>query len=803
MRLLRAVLVAAWACVLVGGGPARGADWERFAGWQACRTVEVPAGEEKQPRLPGLECCYVSFPTATFLQPEGRDLRVAAGSERAPFRVVDIGFGGRVRLVVGLPAEARQFQVYYGNPKAKKPAEEWVPRRGLWLETRPYEGGDCTSLAGIRKVWEGTAERYGRGPVGQIHQGHNPFGPSDNYLSHYTGWLHLPEAQRVHFAVSADDIAYLLVDGRVVASKSRWGGMPRRKRFAGEPVALEAGLHAVEMYHAEREGKQAASAAWWKPGMRRGEKYRHYKVIPAAAYAPLRYGRLADYRVRGQAVGADFAYANEGDVPLNDQHLLVRFAFRDRSRPADRALRCQPRWEFGDGTSSTARDPDHVYLRPGDYTVTLSLTRGSRTYAVSQKLRAGPGWGRAVRREWDRLAHYYPIVRDYQFEKMATEDLVVLVRVLEVLEEEGDLEKLRGTEGDEEPQEPYEIVPVCRELYQRGEELDDETFVHVCLLLGRHIRGIEGQAREAIRVFTRAELRTDDVHAKARLANEKGDVYYYFLDDLEAAEREYTKTLTDYKSAADSQVRLAQIRVGDLYRTKGQAEKARRAYQAAAAMPIHERPTSVETARRGSFARSAEDYLRRELYDEARQVLNDWEWEFPTDKLEGYATYLRIRLAIAEDNMAEALKQARELIGRTKKDDQGVSKDSEYADDILLLLAETHAQRGDLDEALRNVDRLLEDYPASALQEKARLQRVVYLLQQGNHQAAAQEALRFQEKRPHSDRAPRALLLAAEAMEKQGAYQQAIKTLERLTRTYRDSDEAAQAIEKLKELRRR
>ncbi|MEM1415853.1 MAG: PQQ-dependent sugar dehydrogenase [Myxococcota bacterium] len=54
-----------------------------------------------------------------------------------------------------------------------------------------------------------------------------------------------------------------------------------------------------------------------------------------------------------------------GDVPLE-----VRF--RDTSTDPDGTIASRE-WDFGDGTTSTARNPTHTYTDPGDYTVTLSV----------------------------------------------------------------------------------------------------------------------------------------------------------------------------------------------------------------------------------------------------------------------------------------------------------------------------------------------------------------------------------------------------------------------------------------------
>ncbi|MFW6162264.1 MAG: tetratricopeptide repeat protein [Planctomycetota bacterium] len=750
-------------------------SWQAYRAWRVRRTVSIPAPKKDAPTLPGLDCCYVEFPTATYLAPGGRDLRVTVAGEEAPFKVMDIRRDGLVRLAAPVPAGAKQMRVYYGNPKARAVDRSWSPERGVWLETRRFAGGNPKTLSGIRAAWA-KAERDGRGPVAQIFHGLNPYGPSDNYLSLYTGWLLVPKDTTVRFSVIADDVAHLLVDNRPVAAKTKPGRMPRRKRFAGEPVALEQGAHVIQMYHYEASGRQAAGAAWWMPGMKRGKKHLHYKVIPASAYAPLRYGKLTSYEVQGQPVGADFKYVNAGDVLVaNDRaQMVVRIEFRDTSRPANRALQCQPRWEFGDGTTSEARDPNHVYLKPGDYKVTLSLRRGGQAYQVTQTVIVGPGWQRTSRRQWDKLAQYYPLIEDYQWAEMPSDHLVVAARIFEKLEK------------------PEQIIAVCQALFERQSQLDDATFVHHATLLARHLREVEGKATEALAVLTAAQRRAKDPKTQARLTNQKGDIYFYYLEDLEKALAQYTRTLKVYGEADATQARLAQIRIGDVYRSRGDAKAARAAYERAAAMPVADRSEAVESARRGSFSRSVEDYTRRKLFDEAHEALDSWAWEFPADRLVGFMSLLRARLALAEGKPEEAAKQADQLLG--------VNPDSEYADDLLLFLCDLHLRQNRPAKAHEAASRLLDEYPASDLQAAAHLKRVTANLRRAKYADAAAEALELADSHQDSEQAPKALLLAATAHLRQKQRDQAIQALERLTRTYPTSDEATQGIQMLKEL---
>jgi PKD repeat protein len=48
-------------------------------------------------------------------------------------------------------------------------------------------------------------------------------------------------------------------------------------------------------------------------------------------------------------------------------------------------------WTFGDGGSSTARNPSHAYDDPGTYTITLTATSSEGgTDRVSQDVTVGP-----------------------------------------------------------------------------------------------------------------------------------------------------------------------------------------------------------------------------------------------------------------------------------------------------------------------------------------------------------------------------------------------------------------------------
>ena len=73
-------------------------SWGKYSAWRVRRTATIPPADKSQPKLPGLDCCCVAFPTAGFLAPGGRDLRVTVDGREASFKVIDIARDGTLNV---------------------------------------------------------------------------------------------------------------------------------------------------------------------------------------------------------------------------------------------------------------------------------------------------------------------------------------------------------------------------------------------------------------------------------------------------------------------------------------------------------------------------------------------------------------------------------------------------------------------------------------------------------------------------------------------------------------------------------
>jgi TolA-binding protein len=160
--------------------------------------------------------------------------------------------------------------------------------------------------------------------------------------------------------------------------------------------------------------------------------------------------------------------------------------------------------------------------------------------------------------------------------------------------------------------------------------------------------------------------------------------------------------------AAAEAARNARIGMGDVWRLRGDLEKAMAAYKAAGDLPGRAGAAAIQ---RGDYARYVEDFMRRGELEEALKHLAKWEYAFPADRLQGYSTLLRVRLLLAENEHAAAARQAEMLVK--------ANPDSNYSPELLMHAAEAHAALGQTEQARNALKRLADNYAESPLAAEA------------------------------------------------------------------------------------
>ncbi|MCX7806423.1 MAG: PA14 domain-containing protein [Planctomycetota bacterium] len=681
-RYARRTSAVAWAsafAAILAYGPSLASARPAFAGegwfdpaWEYRRAVEIkPTGGA----VAGSETGVVEIHTAGKALPDKADIRVTCDGAPVPFAVLQSGPGDFCRVAFRMKPAPASYCVWFGNPKAP-PARGWAPERGLLLETRRYNDGDPNSLEKMREIIARSGPSFGANFVPNVFHGWNEFSREDRYVSIYRGHLNCPKEGEYEFATSSDDASFLLVDGKPVVDWPGWhGALPYA--FRTGKIRLGAGVHDFEYLHVSGGAPGIAVAAWKPPDGR-------MEPIPPEAFTPVARG-LAGRLESRTGPHPDFRVKRAG-IAFLDEVPMVRWRFSQDCGPAASG---PFRWEFGDGQRAEGETVEHWYLLPGLYEIRLSCRLGGREASVSAKLYVDQhDFSPKARAGAEDLAAYAGAVSRYDW---SAADLKTLLRASRLLEEYG-YEDAR--------------IAIARAVLSRRDGVDDDTCFSQAIALNFLLRDSKKDPDAALDVLRAAEERLkENRNLRAKINREIGDIYFYYKGDLDRALLEYDKVVGRYAGLEDNIVRVAKIKIGDIFRERGLREKASAQYEEAEKLRIHKTPAEQIPSRLGYLVHSAEDYLRRGLLSEASKAVDTWEWEFPKEKLRGHSTLLRALIAIRGNNDFEAIRQMETLVR--------VNPESEYAGRMLYMLAELYLKRNEKDKAVERLEDLVRNHRES------------------------------------------------------------------------------------------
>jgi len=672
--LRRAPLLAAAAMLAAcASASAREAWWH--TSWKYRLLFDVPPGRSG---LPGADIGVASFLACGKLKKNASDVRVVVdGVPTSHTLLVDRAGDDFLRIAFELRGGEKTAAIYLDNPRANVPRHGARIKRGCLLETFVFKGGSPDNLRGMRDIVKRAAGfPQGADFVPNVYFGFNPFGPSENYVSRYTGWLTCPQTGTYSFCTSSDDASFLLVDDKLVVQWPGWHGAVADCRFQ-KKISLDRGLHKLEYLHVQGTGGTIAVAAWQPP---RGKRI---VPIPANAFAPVARCSLRAVEKLGGAGAAHFDVEVAGECFYGEK-VALRARLRSLSAAPSKGL---PRWDFGDGLSNTGGSVEHIYFRPGVYTVSLTLP-GREATTVSSRVRIGRRWDAQARRGTDAVMRIAKMVRGYDFERIdaaALEPAALLFKAADALQDE---------------------ERVLRTVVTRAAEVDERIYFEAVLFLVHRWREKDASRADALRLLDIAESHlARNANLRARVIRERGDVLFYYAHALDEALAEYDKVVGRFaEKLEDHIVRITKIRIGDVYRKKGDHDHALEAYTAAEKYRIHD-VAGDPSVRRGSLLQVAEAAIDRRRPEQADDALDKLAWEFPAEKLSGQLSILRAKAALLKRDRAEALVQLDDLVR--------VSPASNEAAEALFLAAEVERAAGHTAEAVRRYERIVADYKDS------------------------------------------------------------------------------------------
>lgn len=675
---------------LLGADPA---PWH-LAGWNCRAVVELP-----QDGGASGDTAAVKVLCQGRGKEDGSDYRVMDGAGAAvPFQVVFHDATRYSLLAFRAANPAGRYYVYFGDPQAERAAEElpgesapgsgppqgaWVPRGLVYTTLQRPEGDNPKTIEEMAALISGSKVKYGARFQPRISDGYNPFGPSDNYISIYRGWIDIPNAGTYKFCTASNEASFSFLDGKPLV---HWPGRHTAERGErGEKnaaVDVTAGLHYVEYYHEEVVLQQMAFLGWSPPGTPMGA----FSGIPETAFPQPIQAAVAAYEGPGQPL-VTFEPQIVDSIWPEDRHEGQYTRVRFHANGAAESAGMQFHWSFGDGQSAAGAEVEHVYLSLGTYQVNVSTAGPGGPSAATWPLEVYEIQHAFEDIPAGKPSDYAALVKTYDraaLEAAAYRELPFL------LAEGGDA--TAGLEAGRQFVEKFaashaEMLPQVRRL-----------MAQCALQLG------EGSIDEAIANY-QASISADtplveklDVLARLirllAIDRELPDKAAEVLAQVEA-------TVQGAKLDDDSRAayRRAVIAAGDARLWHADLEGARALYKRAESLSVQKVPAQVRAARIGAYPNAIREFIASGETDAALDLVDQWEQSFPTDKPAGQTFFWRGKVLALEGRHRDAARHlARAVV---------LAQGSAFESEARWLLAASLETIGKTDEARRELAKLI------------------------------------------------------------------------------------------------
>ncbi|MDA1053996.1 MAG: PKD domain-containing protein [Planctomycetota bacterium] len=613
-------------------------DWH-LTDWSSRAMVEIA-----EP-VTGVDTAAVKVLCQGRAKTDGSDFRVLnEAGQPVPFQLT---FHNASRYaLLSFRAENAQagqrFYVYYGNEGVERAAEQvvvndkpgsgppqgsWTPRAGLSLTTmqRP-EAENPETVEQLTELIAGSNEKYGGRYQRRVSDGHNPFGPSDYYISVYRGWIDIPEAGTYKLCTASNEASFSFLDGKELI---HWPGRHTSERgLRGEmnaEVELTAGLHFLEYYHEEVMLQQVAFLGWSTPGSPAG----HFSAIPESVYTVPHSASVVRYESHQGALPYFEPDILDSIWPADrheGQYTRVRFSVDDPKAFPDGTTYL---WSFGDGESTTGAECEHVYLSLGRYDVTLTAENPGGKTSSSWPLEIYEIQHVTDDIKQGRPPEYAEIAAKYDPATLDAANLKELAHLY--------------AEGDR----PQDALRVGQIFVDRFSDTNPEMLPRVRRLmalcaLATGDEGVDGAIANFQASITEATPPVEKIDSLAQLI---------LLLGIERKQPDKTMGLlaqveeTTKNSVVDDEVKAAYRRAinaaGDVLLWNGNRAEARDFYKRVEVIRGKFIPEQVRSARVGAYPRAIREYLAAGDYDAALDIVDQWEDQFATEKVKGHTFFWR------------------------------------------------------------------------------------------------------------------------------------------------------------------
>lgn len=560
----------------------------------------------------------------------------AQPDQAAPPRPADPRIGQLTARIGQIQSQIDRIKPPPAQPEPQVPAS-WSPRRGVLLKiyrkSRSEHPADLRAL--LRLVADSQLE--GAGYRDGISDGFNPFGTSENYISMYDGFLRIDAPGEYAFCTVSDDGSWIIVNDKLIHAwpgGHGYDGSQRGERHG--TIKLPKGTAHIRYLHEEGSGGQLAYMAWRPPG---NEKF---VPIPRAQWLPVRQARIGKVQGRGgkPLVLADMDIVDTYWIRDTDDQQATQVRFRAIGLGKDES-RYKVGWQFGDGLEQTGTDVRHIYFRNGRPEVSVTLRRDGK---VIDQLTCSPNIFQV-----DVVASYYSRARSSDYAKAASD-----YDVARMQRDDLRLYTAFWARLDRHAQQARAAMAFIERF------TDDPAAVELALdAADASVENQNYQPALAERLLTRA-LAAAGEPPPPRLQLRFAQLLTWHRDKPDQARRLFTTLHEAHFDSKDRQLmrigRLASIGLGDVAIMQGRFDDARQRYQAAQRITERSIKESEKAAKLGSYPFIVEDLLARGENEWALRALDQWEDQFPLQKLEGLSFFLRGKVLFVDQPGELALK---------------------------------------------------------------------------------------------------------------------------------------------------
>ncbi|MCD4656987.1 MAG: PKD domain-containing protein [Planctomycetes bacterium] len=615
------------------------------ADWQYRRQISFERAGQRFAESTGGRV-FLNVPGRTFA--DARDVRVVDENGKVlKSKIVWFDESDRIEIICELGTKESVY-VYWGNKNAKKVEKSIIfePEFGLYLETWEKPEGDFDSWQQTQELFAKSKKIYGRTVHLKVQERFNRFGPSDNYLSHYYGWLECPENGKYKFYTASDDASFLLIDGKMVV---QWAGLhTAHSGVYGQhfgTVKLSKGKHRFDYYHVESTADQACVAGWRLPSkindeLEQGETF----LIPPRYFGGFVEGVTKKLEIKGQKIVVDFTHIPLSDLYMSESDAIVKLHCTARIHGAKNIVgKYEFEWDFGNGNTGTGSQATHVFLTGGIYEVELKVVANKKT-VVSQtiKVKILPIWDQNSRFNENSAKYFYQQIKDYDLSKINTEGLRNFYAVVDMINNEaGKLKALRMIVKHIESFTDYEKPLIYIELAELEAYIAKD--LNNCF---DALANAQTLSKSSVVLFS-LKLKTAELLFKAFEQTNKATE---LLQELEK----------NIEKLSVFQKKDLYLTFGDLNRLTGNLEEAKKNYEAFAKAGIQN--NAVDDLLMADWRLRIDNYIRLGHSTNAVSLVNDWRKRNPMSYIDSDLAYWEIKTLLADGQISKAQVQAKILI---------------------------------------------------------------------------------------------------------------------------------------------